>query len=93
MLRPKEGANFRYVYYAMLQIGFVPTQHQRHWISKYSHFQIPFLPFPNKLVLFPFSTPLPPPSKTSNNKSQSVANNTNTTATNFWIWKEKRGWK
>ena len=41
MLLPKEGTNFRYVYYAMLQICFVPSQHQRHWISKYSHFTIP----------------------------------------------------
>lgn len=41
MLRPKSGVNFRYVYYAMQQINFVPQQHQRHWISKYSHFKIP----------------------------------------------------
>ncbi len=41
MLKPKAKTNFRYVYYAMQQILFVPQQHQRHWISKYSHFQIP----------------------------------------------------
>lgn len=41
MLRPKSGVNFRYVYFAMMQINFVPQQHQRHWISKYSHFKIP----------------------------------------------------
>lgn len=41
MLRPKEGVNFRYVYYAMLGINFVPGGHQRHWISKYSQFEIP----------------------------------------------------
>ena len=41
MLKPKANTNFRYVYYAMQQIRFVPQQHQRHWISKYSHFQIP----------------------------------------------------
>lgn len=41
MLKPKENTIFRYVYYAMQQIRFVPQQHQRHWISKYSHFQIP----------------------------------------------------
>ena len=41
MLRPKKGVNFRYIYYAMLQIQFVPQQHQRHWISKYSQFTIP----------------------------------------------------
>lgn len=41
MLKPKKNTFFRYVYYAMQQIQFVPQQHQRHWISKYSHFQIP----------------------------------------------------
>ena len=41
MLKPKAGVNFRYVYYAMCGIHFVPTQHQRHWISKYSQFEIP----------------------------------------------------
>ena len=41
MLRPKEGVNFRYVYFAMRQIKFTPAQHQRHWISLYSHFTIP----------------------------------------------------
>lgn len=42
MLRPVDGINFRYVYYAMLGINFVPGGHQRHWISKYSLFEIPF---------------------------------------------------
>ena len=41
MLRPKSKDNFRYVYYAMLGINFVPGGHQRHWISKYSQFEIP----------------------------------------------------
>jgi len=41
MLRPKENTNFRYTYYAMLGINFVPGGHQRHWISKYSQFEIP----------------------------------------------------
>ena len=41
MLRPKKGVNFRYVYYAMLGINFIPGGHQRHWISKYSQFEIP----------------------------------------------------
>ena len=41
MLRPKRGINFRYVYYAMLCINFVPGGHQRHWISKYSQLEIP----------------------------------------------------
>lgn len=44
MLRPKEGVNFRYVYFAMRQIKFTPAQHQRHWISLYSHFTIPIPP-------------------------------------------------
>ena len=42
MLVPKSGVNFRFVYYAMQQIPFVPTEHQRHWISKYSQFEIPY---------------------------------------------------
>jgi len=41
MLRPKSKENFRFVYYAMLGINFVPGGHQRHWISKYSQFEIP----------------------------------------------------
>ena len=41
MLRPKDSINFRYIYYAMLGINFVPGGHQRHWISKYSQFEIP----------------------------------------------------
>lgn len=41
MLRPKNGINFRYVYFAMKCIDFIPGGHQRHWISKYSQFPIP----------------------------------------------------
>ena len=41
MLRPKKGVNFRYVYYSMLGINYTPSEHQRHWISKYSQFEIP----------------------------------------------------
>lgn len=41
MLRPRKGVNFRYVYYSMCGINFVPGGHQRHWISKYSQFEIP----------------------------------------------------
>ena len=47
MLRPKSKENYRYVYYAMLGINFVPGGHQRHWISKYSQFQIP-IPSPSE---------------------------------------------
>jgi type I restriction enzyme S subunit len=49
MLRPKEGVNFRYVFYSMCRINFVPGGHQRHWISKYSHFQIP-MPSPAEQI-------------------------------------------
>lgn len=41
MLRPKKDVNFRYVYYSMCGINFIPGGHQRHWISKYSQFEIP----------------------------------------------------
>jgi type I restriction enzyme S subunit len=41
MLRPKKNVNFRYIYFAMMGINYVPGEHQRHWISKYSHFRIP----------------------------------------------------
>lgn len=41
MLRPKDGVNFRYIYYTMKCINFVPGGHQRHWISKYSQFEVP----------------------------------------------------
>ena len=41
MLRPKKDVNFRYVYYSMCGIKFAPGGHQRHWISKYSQFEIP----------------------------------------------------
>ena len=45
MLRPKKGVNFRYVYYSMCGINFVPGSHQRHWISKYSQLEIPIPSF------------------------------------------------
>ena len=42
MLRPKSAdIDFRYVYFAMSCIKFVPQDHARHWISKYSLFEIP----------------------------------------------------
>lgn len=46
MLTPKTNNSFRYIYYAMSCIGFVPTEHSRHWISKYSQFEIPLPPLP-----------------------------------------------
>lgn len=45
MLRPKDSSiSFRYIFYAMTCIGFVPTEHSRHWISQYSKFKIPVPP-------------------------------------------------
>ena len=45
MLFPKKkDVCFRYIYYAMLNIKYVPTDHARHWISKYSQFLIPLPP-------------------------------------------------
>lgn len=45
MLRPKKSdISFRYIYYAMTCIGFVPSEHSRHWISQYSKFTIPVPP-------------------------------------------------
>jgi type I restriction enzyme S subunit len=47
MLRPKptfEGS-FKYIFYAMECIQFEAVNHTRHWISKYSQFEIP-LPHP-----------------------------------------------
>ena len=44
MLRHKDGVNFRFVYYSMKCIDFIPGGHQRHWISKYSQFEIPIPP-------------------------------------------------
>lgn len=47
MLRPKstfEGS-FKYIFYAMECIHFEAVNHTRHWISKYSQFEIP-LPHP-----------------------------------------------
>mgnify|MGYP000849451147 CR=1 FL=1 len=46
MLRPNDTfeGSFRYVYYAMKCILFEATDHTRHWISKYSQFEIPFPP-------------------------------------------------
>ena len=47
MLFPKStDFSFRYVYYAMCCIGFVAVDHSRHWISKYSQFEIPLPPLP-----------------------------------------------
>ena len=46
LLRPKItfDGSFRYVYYAMECIFFPAVNHTRHWISKYSQFEIPIPP-------------------------------------------------
>jgi type I restriction enzyme S subunit len=52
MLTPKDGVDFRYVFYAMSSIKFQPGTHTRHWISIYSQFTIPIPPLPvqNEIV-------------------------------------------
>ena len=37
-------ANIRYLFYAMQCIHYMPTDHSRHWIEKYSQFEIPLPP-------------------------------------------------
>ena len=45
MLKPiNGGVNFRYVYYSMSIINYVPAEHSRQWIGKYSRFSIPLPP-------------------------------------------------
>jgi type I restriction enzyme S subunit len=48
MLTPKDTnvAIFRYLYHAMCCIKYVPSDHLRHWIEKYSKFRIPLPPLP-----------------------------------------------
>ena len=36
--------SFRFIYYAMCEIGFVAKEHSRHWISVYSKIEIPLPP-------------------------------------------------
>ena len=46
MLRPKETfeGSFKYIFYAMKCIKYEAGDHSRHWISKYSQFEIPVPP-------------------------------------------------
>lgn len=46
MLRPKETfeGSFKYIFYAMKCIKYEAVDHSRHWISKYSQFEIPVPP-------------------------------------------------
>ena len=42
MLRLKNNKSLlRYIFYSMALINYVPTEHSRQWISKYSQFEIP----------------------------------------------------
>ena len=42
--KDNEATDFKFIYYAMRCIKFEPTNHERHWISKYSKFNIPVPP-------------------------------------------------
>lgn len=46
MLKIKKDVdvNFRFIYFAMKCIHYVPSDHARHWISQYSKFKIPIPP-------------------------------------------------
>jgi type I restriction enzyme S subunit len=46
MLRTKKDAdvNFKFIYFAMRCINYIPQDHARHWISQYSKFKIPVPP-------------------------------------------------
>ena len=46
MLTAKEGkeVRLRYIFYAMQCIKYIPVDHSRHWIEKYSKFEIPLPP-------------------------------------------------
>lgn len=45
MIKPKDNnINFRYIYYAMSRIKFIPEKHVRHWIGVFSQFVIPVPP-------------------------------------------------
>ena len=44
MLKMRKNISFRYIYYAMKSIKFVPNTHTRHWIGIYSQFEIPIPP-------------------------------------------------
>ncbi|MCL1945512.1 MAG: restriction endonuclease subunit S, partial [Firmicutes bacterium] len=44
--RDEEEYNFRYIYYAMKCINYVPETHTRQWIGTYSQFEIHVPPLP-----------------------------------------------
>ncbi len=45
-LKPGASASLRFIYFAMLCIDFMPQEHSRHWISRYSKFTVPLPPVP-----------------------------------------------
>lgn len=46
MLRPKKNnVSFRYIYFCMCCIDYIPVEHSRQWIGRYSNFEIPLPPF------------------------------------------------
>ena len=48
MLKPrnKEISNFRFLFHTMKNINYIPLDHTRQWIKKYSKFKIPLPPLP-----------------------------------------------
>lgn len=45
MLRPKKNnVSFRYIYFCMCCIDYIPVEHSRQWIGRYSNFEIPLPP-------------------------------------------------
>ena len=45
ILKPiNDNVNFKYIYYAMSTIKYIPGNHARHWISVYSQFSVPVPP-------------------------------------------------
>ena len=52
ILKPKEGINIKYVYYAMQNIKFDNQLHKRYWISEYSKIKllIPDIKIQEKIV-------------------------------------------
>ena len=40
LLIPKTDDNFRYIYYAIKNIKYIPKEHSRQWIQTYSNFEI-----------------------------------------------------
>lgn len=50
-LSKETKASFRFIFYAMNCIRFVPSEHSRHWIGTYSKFKIPLPPMEVQLEI------------------------------------------